>query len=192
MLPNIYLDTELDPETNPPTRLAMIAELELMDLEVGDGESPSGSGFWIETEDIPDENANIEDAIPGFDLIKVNAQKAQLKTLVFQKSRREQLDMWFQGVDAIRKQLAEVSTKEQLYTIATFAADLDEAIEESNDWDKGFDSLDKLSREFKWAEKEIERLAAIKVSQARYTAYGRSVIVHVQEVKLRDNTPVHA
>ena len=173
-----------DPKMDVVPQTPLIETNEMMGLEF-DGDLPADKApylnhtrggqqkfvRWLDIgEDIPDLAGSIEDQIENFDAIKPNEQKGNLKAMLIGRTRKEQLAVWFQGIDAMRKQLFTVRTKEELYAIATFAADLDQAMEETNSWNKGFDSLDKLSREFAHAELMV-------AERARKDAYVRAVQV---------------
>jgi hypothetical protein len=93
------------------------------------------------------------------------------------KTRQEQKDMYSQAIEAIRKTLHEAESKSDIYALVDFATDLDRAMIMTNTWRYGWDTYEKLHLAFEEAERNIMRLEAIKVSQARYDAYARSVEV---------------
>ena len=87
--------------------------------------------------------------------------------------RKEQLDIYFASVDKIRTALYAVTTRTQLNAIVDIGVDLDRAMLLTNDWRNGFDTFDKLEREFEWAEDNIKRLEAIQESQDKKSEYAR-------------------
>jgi primosomal protein N'' len=99
--------------------------------------------------------------------------EALINTLLF-KTRKEQVAIYFQGIDWLREQLRQVETRDQLYALVDVASELDAAIMAVNTWNKGWDAYAKLETCFSNAERNIKRLEAIAAEQERKSQYARA------------------
>lgn len=185
MFANVVINPELDPETDSPLVPEMMAQIDIMGLEF-DGDNPEEQKTWVEVEDIIAEEKDFNPEIDG-DEVQLDDLTAKdirpmpkftpgleslINTLLF-KARKEQVAIYFQGIDWLREQLRQVETRDQLYALVDVASELDAAIMAVNTWNKGWDAYAKLETCFGNAERNVQRLEAIAAEQERISKKAR-------------------